>query len=56
MTTIIATENFNVTEPSSKLEQTLNQEMLEKILKELKKLNLHMSFLTDEVIKDAEVE
>jgi hypothetical protein len=56
MTTIIATETFNDTAPSTRTEQHLTQEVLEDILKELKKLNIQMSIMTDEEIQNQEIE
>lgn len=55
MTTIIATKNFNVIEPSTKNDQRLNQELLLKIIRELKKLNIQMSLMTDEEIQNMEI-
>ena len=55
-TTIIATETFNDTAPSTKTEQGFNQQVLGDILKELKKLNIQMSLMTDEEIQNMEIE
>ena len=56
MATIIATQNFNATEPSTKIEQLVNEETLLQILKELKKLNFQMTLMTDEEINNTEVD
>ncbi len=56
MTTIIAQENFNTTEPASREEQIVTQDLLCKILNELQKLNIHMEIVTDEEITDEELE
>lgn len=54
-TTIIASETFNNTIPSTKTEQNFTQQVLEDILKELKKLNIQMSLMTDEEIQNTEI-
>ena len=56
MTTIIATENFNVTEPSSRVEQEFNQQVLLKILRELKKINIYNALAQDEEVENTEIE
>ena len=56
MTTIIATQNFNETEPSSRIEQIATKDVLGKILKELQKLNIQMEIATDEEITNQEIE
>ena len=44
-----ATKKMNVT-------NTTSEQLLGNILKELKKLNLHMSFITDITVQNSEVE
>lgn len=56
MPTIIANQTFNDTIPSSQLEQQITQEVLIDILKELKKLNINVSIMSDNEITDQELE
>ena len=56
MPTIIAQQNFNVTEPSSRVEQEFTQQVLLKILRELKKINIYNALAQDEEIENTEID